>query len=141
MQMIPRNVPYGSGCWITETGFLVGLTYQREVRPDNQEHMPEVGLSDWPSLSLHRSDRCVQSHEEEMCVHAQIHISTISKFKWNTGPLKEMEKCNLNHLIKYLITMIVCGVSIMSLAAEELQLILVGKCSETWGDPTALNTS
>lgn len=55
-QMIPRNVPYGSGCWMVETGFLVGLAEQREVRPDNQDHMLiEAPLCDLPPLSL--SDR------------------------------------------------------------------------------------
>lgn len=39
-------------------------------------------------------------------------------------------------MIKYLISKILCGVSIMSSAANtgELQLVLVGKRSETWGD-------
>lgn len=59
MQMILRNVTYGSGSWITETGFLVAYAYQREVRPDNQDHMPAEGLliSDTCVLSerTHRS--------------------------------------------------------------------------------------
>lgn len=95
MQMIQRNVPYASGCWITETGFLVGLAYQREVRPDNQDHMPAEGLSDQPSLRLHISDTCVLSHGEDMCAQTHTHtahIISISKFRWNTFPQREMEK-------------------------------------------------
>jgi len=41
--MIPRNVPYGSGCWVPETVFPVGLAYQREVSHNNQDHMPAEG--------------------------------------------------------------------------------------------------
>lgn len=71
--MIPRNVPYASSCWITETGFLAGLAYQREVRPDNQDHMPVEGLSDRSSVNIHISDTYIPLHGEEIlyvCVHA-----------------------------------------------------------------------
>lgn len=90
MQMIRRNVPYASGCWITETGFNA---YQREVRPDNQDHMPAEGLSDQPSLRLHIADTCVLSHRNTHTHKA--HIGSISKSRWNTLSRKEMEKGHL----------------------------------------------
>lgn len=58
--------------------FLVGLAYQGEVRPDNQDHMPEEGLPDRPSLSLHISDTCAPSHgEENVCSCINTHISPL----------------------------------------------------------------
>lgn len=71
MQMIQRNVPYGSDFWITETGLLVGPAYQREVRPDNQDHMAAEGLT------YQIQKRCVSMHKNTLFI-------SISKFKWNT---------------------------------------------------------
>lgn len=117
MQMIQRNVPYGSDCWITETGFLVGPAYQREVRPDNQDHMAAEGLT------YQIQKRCESMHKNTLVI-------SISKFKWNTARRKK------DWLIKYFTSKIRRGVSIMTPAAsaEELQLVLVGKCSETFAD-------
>lgn len=95
MQMIPRNVPYGSDCWITETGFLVGLAYQREERPDNQDHMPAEGLSPQPS---HIGYMCPVTRRRDVCLRTntahtrRAHITSISTSKWNTGPQKEKFK-------------------------------------------------
>ena len=55
-----------------EQVLLVGLAYQREVRPDNQDHMPARGLS-------HRliSDTCVLSHGAEVCVLCVYAVCTL----------------------------------------------------------------
>lgn len=137
--MMVRNVPYGSGCWMAETGFHVG--HQREVGFDNRDHMYTEGLSDCPAPSPHISDTCVMSHGGEMCVHAQLcieraHIKLIyGNPRSPEGDGKRTPLQNSKHLIKCFISKILSGVPIMSSAAntEELQLVLVANCLETRG--------
>lgn len=45
------------GCQITRTGFLVGPAYQREVSPDNKEHLPALGLSDYHTYQIHVQEK------------------------------------------------------------------------------------
>ncbi len=99
--------------------FLARLTYQREVRPDNQDHMPAEGLCYWA---------------ETYQIHVSCHTQTsVSKFKRNTG-VASLKNIKTSDVIVHIQVLSRSFHHDFSSKHRRVTACLVGKRSETWGD-------